>query len=97
MPRRSSWSGIRTTAGGPVASMRHGATTVTRSRNYQSVQSENRFPTGDLLASFVVTEARKTVFVGLYRVAGVDPLPPGSVSTCWCGKTPRATSNTTCS
>ena len=47
--------------------------------DYQSVQSKNRFPVGDLLASFVVTEARKTVFVGLYRVAGVDTLPPGSV------------------
>ncbi len=47
--------------------------------DYQSVQSKNRFPVGDLLASFVVTEARKTVFVGLYRVAGVDTLPLGSV------------------
>ena len=47
--------------------------------DYQSVQSKNRFPVGDLLASFVVTEARKTVFVGLYSVAGVDTLPPGSV------------------
>lgn len=47
--------------------------------NYQSVQSKNRFPVGGLLASFVVTEARKTVFVGLYRVAGVDTLPAGSV------------------
>lgn len=43
------------------------------------MQSKNRFPVGDLLASFVVTEARKTVFVGLYRVAGVDTLPAGSV------------------
>lgn len=47
--------------------------------DYQSVQSKNRFPVGDLLASFVVTEARKTVFVGLYRVAGVETLPAGSV------------------
>jgi hypothetical protein len=47
--------------------------------DYQSVQSKNRFPVGDLLASFVVTEARKTVFVGLYSVAGVDTLPAGSV------------------
>lgn len=45
---------------------------------YQCVQSKDRFPVGQLLASFVVTEARKTVFVGLYRVAGVDTLPPGS-------------------
>lgn len=47
--------------------------------DYQSVQRRDRFTVGDLLASFVVTEARKTVFVGLYRVAGVDTLPPGSV------------------
>lgn len=47
--------------------------------DYQSVQSKNRFPVAGLLASFVVTEARKTVFVGLYRVAGVDTLPAGSV------------------
>ena len=45
---------------------------------YQSVQSKNRFPTGDLLASFVVTEARKTVFVGIYRVGAVHTLPEGS-------------------
>jgi hypothetical protein len=47
--------------------------------DYQSVQSRDRFPVGDLLASFAVTESRKTVFVGLYRVAGVDTLPAGSV------------------
>lgn len=47
--------------------------------DYQSVQSKNRFPVNDLLASFVVTEARKTVFVGLYRVGGVRTLPAGSV------------------
>ncbi len=47
--------------------------------DYQSVQSKSRFPVGELLASFVVTEARKTVFVGLYRVTGVDTLPAGSV------------------
>lgn len=47
--------------------------------DYQAVQSKDRFPVGDLLASFVVTEARKTVFVGLYRVLGVDTLPPGSI------------------
>ncbi|MDP3713784.1 MAG: GIY-YIG nuclease family protein [Mycobacteriales bacterium] len=46
--------------------------------DYQSVQSKNRFAIGQLLASFVVTEARKTVFVGLYRVDGVQTLPPGS-------------------
>jgi hypothetical protein len=47
--------------------------------DYQSVQSRDVFPVGDLLASFVVTEARKTVFVGLYRVDGVGTSPPGSI------------------
>lgn len=47
--------------------------------SYQSVQSKDRFPVGDLLAGFVVTEARKTVFVGLYSVDGVGTCPPGSV------------------
>ncbi|OLT21675.1 hypothetical protein BJF81_15100 [Ornithinimicrobium sp. CNJ-824] len=46
---------------------------------YQSVQHKNKFPTGDLLASFVVTEARKTVFVGMYRVADVGLCPPGTI------------------
>lgn len=46
---------------------------------YQRVQSTNRFHLGDLLASFIGTEARKTVFVGLYRVAGVSNCPPGSI------------------
>lgn len=46
---------------------------------YQRVQSKNIFPVGDLLASFVVTESRKTVFVGLYRVDGVANCPPESI------------------
>lgn len=46
--------------------------------SYQSVQSKDRFPVGDLLAGFVVTEARKTVFVGIYRVDNVGKWPPGS-------------------
>jgi len=46
---------------------------------YQSAQSRNVFPVGALLASFVVTEARKTVFVGMYRVDSVDACPSGSV------------------
>jgi hypothetical protein len=45
---------------------------------YQSVQRKARFQVGDLVASFVVTEARKTVFVGLYRVEGVRTVPDGS-------------------
>ncbi len=46
---------------------------------YQSVQSRDVYPVGDLLASFIVTEARKTVFVGMYRVDGVGTCLSGSV------------------
>lgn len=46
---------------------------------YQSVQRKDLFPVGDLLASFVVTDTGKTVFVGMYRVDGVSPCPPGSI------------------
>jgi hypothetical protein len=46
---------------------------------YQSVQHRNVFPVGGVLASFVVTEAGKTVFVGMYEVAGVGTCPPGSI------------------
>ncbi len=46
---------------------------------YLSVQSKDRFPVGGLLAEFVVTEAQKTVFVGLYRVDGVGRCPSGSI------------------
>lgn len=46
--------------------------------SYQRVQSKHRFPVGDLLAVFVVSEARKTVFVGMYRVNDVGTCPPGS-------------------
>ena len=45
---------------------------------YQGVQSRDCFDVGDLLASFVVTESRKTVFVGLYLVASVGNCPAGS-------------------
>ena len=47
--------------------------------DYQSVQRRDVFPVGDLLASFVVTEARQTVFVGMYRVDDVGTCPPGSI------------------
>jgi hypothetical protein len=47
--------------------------------DYQRVQSRDIFRMGDLLASFVVTEAGKTVFVGMYRVDGVGTSPPGSI------------------
>ena len=46
---------------------------------YQSIQRRNIFPVGDLLASFVVTEDRKTVFVGMYQVDGVGACPLGSI------------------
>lgn len=39
---------------------------------------DHRFPIGDLLAEFVVTEALKTVFVGLHRVDGVGRCPEGA-------------------
>lgn len=47
--------------------------------DYQRVQGRDVFPVGGLLASFVVTDAGKTVFVGLYRVDRVGPCPPGSI------------------
>jgi len=46
---------------------------------YQSVQRRDRFPAGAPLASFVVTEAHKTVFVGIYMVNEVGLCPPGSI------------------
>jgi hypothetical protein len=46
---------------------------------YQSVQQRDVFDVGDRLASFIVTEARKTVLVGLYEVAGIDTCPDGIV------------------
>ncbi len=58
------------------------------------MQSKDRFPVAGLLASFVVTEARKTVFVGLYRVAGVDTLPAGSVDALVLHDTSDTTSST---
>lgn len=45
---------------------------------YQSAQAREVFQVGDFVASFIVTEARKTVFVGMYRVATVGSCPPGS-------------------
>jgi hypothetical protein len=46
---------------------------------YQAMQARDVFEVDDLLASFIVTEARKTVFVGMYRVAGVGSCPPGTI------------------
>jgi hypothetical protein len=39
------------------------------------------FPVHAVLASFIVTEARKTVFVGMYRVDSVGSCPPGTIDT----------------
>lgn len=45
---------------------------------YQSVQVRDVFPIDAILASFIVTDARKTVFVGMYRVDSVGSCPPGT-------------------
>lgn len=47
--------------------------------SYQAVQARSVFGVGDLLASFVVTDAGKTVFVGMYSVDGVGTCPDGAV------------------
>lgn len=47
--------------------------------SYQAVQARDVFRVGDLLASFIVTEAGKTVFVGMYSVDGVGTCPDGAV------------------
>ena len=46
--------------------------------DYQSVQRKDRFAVGGLLAQFVVTDAQKTVFVGIHRVKSVGLCPQGS-------------------
>jgi hypothetical protein len=46
---------------------------------YQQIQSEMVFHVGNLLASFVVTPTKDTLFVGLYRVEGVGNVPPGTI------------------
>lgn len=47
--------------------------------SYQAVQARDVFRVSDLLASFVVTDAGKTVFVGMYSVDGVGTCPKGAV------------------
>lgn len=44
---------------------------------YQCTQSRDVFPVDSVIASFIVTEARKTVFVGLYSVASRGTCPDG--------------------
>lgn len=46
--------------------------------NYQSVQVRDVFPIDAFLASFIVTDAGKTVFVGMYSVDSVGSCPPGT-------------------
>jgi len=46
---------------------------------YQSLQSRKVFGIGNLVASFVVTPARETLFAGLYRVADVGSPPLGMI------------------
>lgn len=46
---------------------------------YQGAQAREVFRVDDMLASFIVTEARKTVFVGMYRVDAMGTCPPGSI------------------
>lgn len=45
---------------------------------YQSAQMRDVFPNDAVLASFIVTDARKTVFAGMYRVDSVGSCPPGT-------------------
>ena len=50
-----------------------------RLENYQRLQARKVFPVGGLLASFVVTPAKHTLFVGLYRVKSIGVAPPGTI------------------
>jgi hypothetical protein len=45
---------------------------------YQSAQKRDVFPIGAILASFIVTDVRKTVFVGMYRVDSAGRCLPGA-------------------
>lgn len=45
---------------------------------YQGTQSRDVFPIDAFLASFIVTDAEKTVFVGMYRVDSVGSCPTGT-------------------
>ena len=47
--------------------------------DYQRVQKRDIFHVGDLIASFIVTEAGKTVFVGMYAVEGKGAARAGQV------------------
>jgi hypothetical protein len=46
---------------------------------YQQIQKRKVFDIGGLLASFVVTPKRETLFIGLYRVNGIATAPKGTI------------------
>ncbi|WP_152047603.1 DUF6508 domain-containing protein [Aureimonas psammosilenae] len=46
---------------------------------YQRIQGKDRFPVGSILASFVVTLAGETLFIGLYEVTAKSKTPPDLV------------------
>jgi hypothetical protein len=44
---------------------------------YQQIQRKRRFKVGELLATFVVSPNKRTLFVGLYSVIGLGIVPDG--------------------
>src|SRR5262245_42471212 len=50
-----------------------------RLEQYQRIQKHERFDVGHELATFVVTPAGDTLFIGLFRVAGIGVAPPGTI------------------
>jgi hypothetical protein len=46
---------------------------------YQRIQKRAVFKDAALLAAFVATPSNDTLFVGLYRINGVEPVPDGLV------------------
>jgi hypothetical protein len=48
-------------------------------RRYQSLQGGRIFIVGNLVASFVVTPSKDTLFVGLYKVEGEGRASPGTI------------------
>lgn len=50
-----------------------------RLETYQRIQRKKPFKVGDLLATFVVTPAKDTLFIGLYHVDGVGIAPAGTI------------------
>jgi hypothetical protein len=50
-----------------------------RLETYQRIQKREVFDIGNLLASFVVTPANDTLFIGLFRVDDMGIAPPGTI------------------